>query len=274
MNQDGFGASLALSDYTLWAGIPWRPVGGGIGNRIGGMTFRKVNGSTAEPGQMIERPEATLGSFGTAVKASGDLVVIQSSDTMNAGMGASRLDLYQRSGTTWEHTITIKEPAPASYFGTVEIEIMDDTILATSTNAETVTPADMEVQTGLIYSHRITSPLPEIGVFQSGKKKALANNKTLTIPASATEIEIRIENTGNARLVDMQTLVEGPDAASFIVSQPAERGLDPHTSTTFTIQVAPGSSGRKSARVSILSNDGDKNPFVIQLSHTPRRRQQ
>jgi len=272
VNEDGFGASLALSDDTLWAGLPWRPVGGGIGNRIGGMTFRKVNGTTAEPAQLIERPEATLGSFGTAVKASGDLVVIQSSDTMNSGMGASRLDLYQRSGTTWEHTTTINEPAPASYFGTAEIEIMGDTILATSTNAETITPADMEVQTGLIYSYRITSPLPEIGVFQTGKKKGLVTSKTLTIPPSATEIEIRIDNTGNARLADLQTLVDGPDAAAFIVSQPEERGLDPQTSTTFTIQVAPGSSGRKSARVSILSNDGDENPFVLQLNHTPRRR--
>lgn len=272
VNQDGFGASLALSDDTLWAGLPWRPVGGGIGNRIGGMTFRKVNGTSAEPAQLIERPDNTLGSFGTAVKASGDLAVVQSSDTMNAGMGASRLDLYQRSGDEWIHTTTINEPAPASYVGGVKIEMIGDTILSTSPDPVTTTASNLEVHTGLVYAHRITSPLPEIGVFQSGKKKGLATNKTLTIPASATEVEIRIENTGDARLVDLQTQVEGPDAAAFIVSQPEASGLDPQTSTTFTIQIAPGSSGRKNARVSILSNDGDENPFVLPVTHTPRRR--
>jgi hypothetical protein len=272
VNQDGFGYSLALSDDTLWAGLPWRPVGGGNQARVGGMTFRKVNGTSAEPAHLIERPDDTLGSFGTAVKASGDLAVIQSSDTMNAGLGASRLDLYQRSGDEWIHTTTINEPAPASFFGVVRIEMTGDTILSTSIDPETTTASNLEAHTGLVYAHRITSPLPEIGVFQSGKKRGLASNKTLTIPASATEVEIRIENTGNARLVDLQTLVGGQDAADFIVSQPEERGLEPRTSTTFTIQIAPGAQGRKSARVSILSNDGDENPFVLPLTHTPRRR--
>lgn len=271
VNQDGFGSSLALSDDTLWAGLPWRPVGGGIGNRIGGMTFRKVNGTTAEPGQLIERPDDTLGSFGTAVKASGDLAVIQSSDTMNAGLGASRLDLYQRSGDAWIHTATINEPAPASNFGAAKIEVMGDTILSTSLAPETTTAANLEVHTGLVYAHRITSPLPEITVFQGGKKKGLANHVKVTLPSSTPGIEFRIENTGNARLVDLETLVEGPDASSFIVTQPESPGLDPQASTTFSIRVSSGSAGRKSARLTILSNDADENPFVLHLNHSPRR---
>lgn len=272
VNQDGFGASLALSDGTLWAGLPWRPVGGGNGARIGGMTFRKVNGTTAEPAQLIERPEATLGSFGTAVKASGDLAVIKSSDTMNAGLGASRLDLYQRSGVDWVHTTTIIEPTPASYVGVVQIDMLGDTIFSTGTELETTTPSDDEVHTGLVYEHRIASPLPEIAVFQVGKKKGLANHKKVIIPSSGSEIEIRINNTGNARLVDLETLVEGPDASSFIVTQPQNPGLAPQASTTFSIRASPTSTGRKSARLTILSNDADETPFVLQLSHPARRR--
>lgn len=272
VNEDGFGASLALSDGTLWAGLPWRPVGGGIGNRIGGMTFRKVNGTTAEPGQLIERPDATLGSFGTAVEASGDLAVIQSSDTMNAGSGRSRLDLYQRSGDAWIHTTTLNEPAPASSFNVVQMELKGDTVLAIGTEAETTTSSDNEVHTGLIHQHRILSPLPEIAVFQAGKKKGLANHAKVAIPSSVPEIEIRIHNTGDARLVDLETLVEGPDADSFIVTQPQSPGLDPLASTTFLIRAMPASGGKKSARLTILSNDGDETPFVLHLSHSPRRR--
>lgn len=270
--EDGFGYSLALSDDTLWAGLPWRPVGGGNQARIGGMTFTKVNGTSAETVHLIERPDMTLGSFGTAVKASGDFAVVQSSDTMNAGLGASRLDLYHRSGDAWIHTATVNEPAPAGNFGAAKIEMMGDTILSTSPAPETTTASNLEVHTGLVYAHRITSPLPEIAVFQVGKKKSLANFQSLNIPSSAPEIEIRIENTGDARLVDLETLVEGPDANSFIVTRPENPGLAPQASTTFSIRVSPSSAGRKSARLTILSNDADENPFVLHLNHSPRRR--
>lgn len=272
VNQDGFGASLALSDGTLWAGLPWRPVGGGNQSRIGGMTFTKVNGTYAEPTQLIERPDETLGSFGSAVKASGDLAVIKSSNTTNTGTGASRLDLYQRSSDEWIHTTTINEPAPTSYVGVVRIEMMGHTILSTATEPETTTSSDNEVHTGLVYEHRIASPLPEIAVFQAGKKKGLANHKRLRIPSSVTEIEIQIHNTGNARLVDLETLIEGPDASSFIVTQPQNSGLNPQASTTFSVRVSPTSAGRKSAQLTILSNDADETPFVLHLSHSSRRR--
>src|SRR5690606_24882973 len=60
----------------------------------------------------------------------------------------------------------------------------------------------------------------------------------------------------------------GPDAGHFSNSQAGLATLDEvgTTTTTFTVTFQPTSTGSKTASISVVSNDADENPYVINLT--------
>lgn len=100
----------------------------------------------------------------------------------------------------------------------------------------------------------LTSRLNSIvlGMFSIGGKRL---KQTLTI-----------RNLGNAALRNIEVRLTGKDAGRFEVTQTGKRVLSPGETTRFTIKFKSGTSGMRTARVKVLSNDSDENPFVISLS--------
>ncbi|MFN8416094.1 MAG: glycosyl hydrolase family 8 [Cytophagaceae bacterium] len=87
--------------------------------------------------------------------------------------------------------------------------------------------------------------------------------------SSSAPITFTIENLGNADLTVGTISLTGTDAASFSVTQAAGTTVTgPTGTTTFTVTFSPTTVGSKTAAVSIVNNDSDENPYVINLTGT------
>ena len=75
-----------------------------------------------------------------------------------------------------------------------------------------------------------------------------------------------IQNTGQAVLGQLSVSIDGPNASSFIVTQPLTSSLSGGTSTTFTVSFNPSLSGTKQATLHIASNAATNDPFNLALS--------
>lgn len=86
-----------------------------------------------------------------------------------------------------------------------------------------------------------------------------------TVPVTKT---FTIRNTGLAPLNLNATpvTVTGTNAADFVVTQPLSTPLAPGLTRTFTVKLAPLTSGLKTAAIHVASNDPDENTFDITLT--------
>ena len=78
-----------------------------------------------------------------------------------------------------------------------------------------------------------------------------------------------VENGGDDNLIlNGLPVIEitGADAGQFYVTKQPDASITPGGSTTFEITFAPTSSGEKTAKVAISSNDSDENPYDIHLT--------
>lgn len=75
-----------------------------------------------------------------------------------------------------------------------------------------------------------------------------------------------IRNTGNLNLKNLAISKNGANVKDFTISQPTSTTLAPGATTTFKITFKPASKGTRNAAIHITSNDGDENPFDIQLA--------
>jgi hypothetical protein len=83
------------------------------------------------------------------------------------------------------------------------------------------------------------------------------------------EGEIRVfraRNSGNANLGNIVVSKSGADSSHFLLTAPTTDSLAPGASTTFSVSFAPTSSGSHTAQLSVVSNDTNNSPFIINLS--------
>ena len=114
------------------------------------------------------------------------------------------------------------------------------------------------------------SPAPEIVVEQpltvniaDGGSKSFGG----ALVGGNGSLTFTIKNIGNANLTGLGITIDGSDAAMFTVtSSPTAPVSGPSGTTAFTVRFTPTSAGAKTAALHIASNDGDENPFDINLS--------
>ena len=117
-------------------------------------------------------------------------------------------------------------------------------------------------------------PTPEIAVF-TGAGTAPANERTdnvgtnlfATTPVGSNVGQtFTITNLGTTNLTGLAVSKSGVNSGDFILSALGAMTLAPNAATTFTVTFAPTFDGVRSAVVAIASNDGDENPFEINVS--------
>lgn len=69
-------------------------------------------------------------------------------------------------------------------------------------------------------------------------------------------------------LTSVDVAIEGPDASSFSIVSMPPASMAPGDSETIALRFSPGTSGKKSALLTIHSNDPYRNPFEMQLIGT------
>ncbi|MES2595078.1 MAG: choice-of-anchor D domain-containing protein [Verrucomicrobiota bacterium] len=124
-----------------------------------------------------------------------------------------------------------------------------------------------------LYGSISGAPSPEIAVYDgSGIAGAERTDNTGThgfgnvnTGSSSSAQTFTIENKGSANLTLGTVTLTGTDPGQFSVTQPASATLAANATTTFTVTFSPTSIGTKSAVVNIASNDGNENPFEIQV---------
>jgi len=85
---------------------------------------------------------------------------------------------------------------------------------------------------------------------------------------SGTARTFTIRNTGNAELNTLSVSPSGANVGDFTVTTDPSASVAAGGSTTFVVTFTPSSGGLRSAQLEISSNDGDEDPFYIQLSGT------
>ena len=81
------------------------------------------------------------------------------------------------------------------------------------------------------------------------------------------DLVFTVTNSGNTNLnLTLPITVNGSDAALFTVTAPPMTPVLPGASTTFTVRFAPLTAGAKVAALHLANNDGNENPFDINLT--------
>ncbi|PAW67951.1 MAG: hypothetical protein B9S30_06555, partial [Verrucomicrobiia bacterium Tous-C5FEB] len=113
---------------------------------------------------------------------------------------------------------------------------------------------------------------PEMAIEQAGNHIAHNGSQDFgrVATSSSKSLTFTIRNTGNIglNLTRNPALVNisGHDKDSFVVAASPATTIAAGGSTNFTVQFTPSSEAPHSASLSISNNDGDENPFVINLS--------
>ena len=123
----------------------------------------------------------------------------------------------------------------------------------------------------------LTAVIPEIAVF-TGASTAAGDERTdntgtngfanTAVGSSSAAQTFTLKNIGSANLTGLALTKTGANPGDFTLSAPGATTLAPDATTTFTVTFAPTAGGARSAVVAIASNDGDENPFEINVSGT------
>ncbi|MEI9960881.1 MAG: choice-of-anchor D domain-containing protein [Limisphaerales bacterium] len=76
-----------------------------------------------------------------------------------------------------------------------------------------------------------------------------SNNFGTVVIGTNTSLTFTVTNSGNANLTGLAILIDGLDAASFVVTTNPAVVVNPSSNTTFTVRFAPLTSGVKTAYV-------------------------
>lgn len=121
------------------------------------------------------------------------------------------------------------------------------------------------------YVLKYLKPLPEINVTQSTTTVNSGDNVAFnpTNVGSTDNLNFSIENAGGAdlNLTGAPTIqIAGTHAAEFTVNSGPATTITPTNSTTFDIDFSPTADGTRETTLTIVNNDADEDPFVINLS--------
>jgi hypothetical protein len=117
-----------------------------------------------------------------------------------------------------------------------------------------------------------TAFAPEIAVEQpAGTDIADASQKSFgsVLVGSTGTLNFTIKNLGTSNLSDLTITKDGANSGEFsITANPTAPVAGPSGSTAFTVTFTPSASGPRTAAIHIASNDGDEDPFDINLTGT------
>jgi hypothetical protein len=97
---------------------------------------------------------------------------------------------------------------------------------------------------------------------------AVRNFGSLGVGSTSGVITFTIRNTGEGQLSGLTISKTGSHAADFLIMSAPAATVDSGASTSFAVAFKPTAPGSRSAVLHIASNDGDENPFDIQVSGT------
>ena len=114
-------------------------------------------------------------------------------------------------------------------------------------------------------------PAPEISVELPGgilieSQAAAAAFSASLLQSATTSRTYTIRNVGYIDLTGLALSKNGTNAAEFMLGALGTTSLGAGNSTTFTVSFSPTSAGNRTAQIAVASNDGDENPFVINLA--------
>lgn len=104
--------------------------------------------------------------------------------------------------------------------------------------------------------------LPTTGIYAFGNQ---------TSGTSSSVITFTVENTGQNDLSVGLLTISGANASQFSITQVSAtlpQTVPGGSFTTFTVTFSPTSTGLKSAQLSLVNDDADENPYVINLTGT------
>jgi hypothetical protein len=298
--SDYFGHTVAISGETVVVGA-WGEdsnatgVNGANNNSAtdaGAVYIFVRNGTTWSQQAYLKASNTGVDDeFGWSVAISGETVVVgapeedsnatgsNGDETNNSIEQSGAVYVFVRSGTTWTQQTYLKASNTGTYdrFG-YSVAILDGTVIvgaygeasnATGINGnQTNNGASLS---GAVYVFS-SNPSPEINLKRNTTSIASAgsyNFGTLTVNQSSGNITFTIENTGSATLNLTGTpkiVKSGTHANDFIVTETLPATINASGSANFTINFTPSGLGTRTAQISIANNDGDENPYIINLT--------
>ncbi len=256
--SSGFGSSCALSASGNVAAVGGPQNGGAVWiyTRTGGVW---AAGGTKLVGVPLNPPSAQGSSVALSLDGN-TLLAGGYSDNSNVGA----MWAWTQSGGTWTQfggRAVGTGNAGASLQG-VSVAVSGDGV-----TAALVGGSGDNTTTGAVWP--FSAATPEIAVEQPAGTDIPdggSANVGAAIIGSPSSIVFTIRNTGNSNLTGLTTTIDGANGNQFSVTVAPTAPVTPGSSTTFTLQFAPTSSGHKTAALHIASNDADENPFDINLS--------
>ena len=139
---------------------------------------------------------------------------------------------------------------------------------ASFASATVVTVTEGGTTSGIVA--QLASLAPEINIKQGAASIASGGTydfSTKTINTD-TDVVFTVENIGNANLTltSLPLTIGGTDAGQFSVTAQPVSPVTPAGNTTFTVRFRPTTIGAKTAQISIANNDGDENPYLLNLT--------
>ncbi|MES2475544.1 MAG: choice-of-anchor D domain-containing protein [Verrucomicrobiota bacterium] len=108
---------------------------------------------------------------------------------------------------------------------------------------------------------------PDISVEQPAGVPLVDNVNTVDLSSPSAQPQIFvIRNTGLQVLNQLAVVATGVNSSDFVVTQPKTNILSINATTTFTVSFRPRALGNRVAKISVVSNDPDENPFDIALT--------
>lgn len=114
--------------------------------------------------------------------------------------------------------------------------------------------------------------LPEIAIEQGAGSSLTDGSSTINlgtnipVGSQGAVFNFTIRNTGNAALTNINLTKVGGNPADFLITSPATTSVAPQGFTSFTVRFKPTAGGNRSTLLRVASNDGDENPFDINLT--------
>jgi FG-GAP repeat len=301
VSGDNFGYSVTVSGNTVVVGSPGEDSSTtgvnstpneSAGNSGAAYVFQR-SGTTWSQQAYLKASNTGVGDvFGMSVAVSGDTLVIgaKSEDSGTSGVDSTPDNalgdsgaayVFVRSSGVWAQQAYLKasNPGATDEFGG-SVAVSGDTVIIgaryedSGTAGVNSTPNESANNSGAAYIFNGLGPVvlpPEIAI-QAGTDMINGTTKGFgpVVVGTTSDLIFTISNTGAGEL----TLTGTPEIALSgssdftVTAQPSSPITGPGGSSDFTVRFSPTGSGLKTASLSIPNNDGDENPFVIQLTGT------
>jgi hypothetical protein len=106
---------------------------------------------------------------------------------------------------------------------------------------------------------------PEMQIRRNGGAELTDGGTGLSFTFGGEPLSLTLTNIGSEVLSGINTAIEGPHAADFLIDTAPPSSLATDEAVTVEVSFAPTATGQRTATLRIASNDADENPFDINL---------